>query len=214
MKKNQLNIRQDSNKSDRLIASALYRNINSVLMGYVIDSCMRRNYRHWLLRVFHIRNSIIFRGILVSLLLTFIIVGCKTTPECINKGMVGSKINWGKTIWDDSANVIMTGYSLDHSAQLKEFEVLNDSANTIKYKEPVEVELELFCRTFNFVRKRVMDTQALYEPGKVQNFIQYINPNFNVDIRVAWNPEFNTAGSEKARAAFDSLNVLKEKISK
>jgi hypothetical protein len=214
MKKNQLHISQNSKKSERLTASALCRNINSVFMKYLIDSCMRRNDRQSLLQVCLLRDSIIFRGILISVFITFMIAGCKTTPECINKGMIGSKINWGKTIWDDSENVIMKGYSLDHFANLREFEVLKDSANTIKYKEPVEVELELFCRTFNFVRKRVMDTQALYEPGKVQNFIHYINPNFNVDIRVVWNPEFNTAGSEKARAAFDSLNVLKEKISK
>jgi hypothetical protein len=147
------------------------------------------------------------------LLTVFLIFGCSSTPPCIKKGMVGTTIDWGFiNSNENSKENSIKGNLLDHNGMVRKYIMENDSIRFIG--DPIKTDNEKFCKTFTLVRQHLINTQALFEPSDEQKFLRYKNPNFNVDIRVVWNPKYETAGSEKARAAYDSLNVLIENISK
>ncbi len=157
----------------------------------------------------YLSNKIIF-------ILTIITIGglmhsCSNVPSCIKKNMYGVTVDWGEISIDKKTqDKSINGYIMNHLGEIQKYSLIQDS--TINHGEPLQVEEALFCRTINFVRQQIVDTQALFEPGQDQKFIRYRNPNFKVDVRVLWNSEFKTGGSKKARAAYDSLSVLIDSI--
>lgn len=141
-------------------------------------------------------------------LIIFGLNSCRSGPSCINEGMQQITISWGTLVHNTESDNYVTAHVLDHLGMVKKYKSLNDSI--LYMSEPKEVDEKMFCRTVGFVRKQVAETHALFEPADTQRFVYYKNPRYNVDLRIVWNPEFETQGSRKVRMAWDSLNVLIE----
>ncbi len=143
----------------------------------------------------------------------FFLAGCShagvapkaTPPPCSGEKMKNFVLTWG----DESRTEGMTtAYRLDYLGRLS-FHV-KEKGRKEKSEEIRVVEADSYCNIVTKTRNTLLAVQVLNEPGDKTRFVQYSDPGRNIDMRVVWNPEFKTSGSEKFRALYDSLQAIVE----
>lgn len=143
--------------------------------------------------------------IVLFIFASLILFSCKSIPECISKNSKTISIKWGYT---NNDNTISKNYML--ATDMKVFE-LNEN-----YKgKPVllnEIKEDRFCSIFNQTTKTVLKTQILAEPCKECKYIELINPNMNIDIKLKWNSNYIHTGTKMVSELFDSLMVITKPV--
>jgi hypothetical protein len=150
--------------------------------------------------------------IITTVILSFIVSACgsssDTTKEsCLNDSMKGMILRWGGHNYKTN---YISGYQIDNKADLYKFEMKN-SFEDAKTEKIGNVDEERFCRLLKDTKRFFIEIQALHAPGDTSNFIEFINPVTNTNLRAVWNARYKTYGSREFRALFDSLNLFLEK---
>lgn len=146
--------------------------------------------------------------IVLSLLATLLVSGCSTGfPACVREHARQQTIRWGEI----HSNNAISGYEL--SAQATLFVVQQKSqAEQLQITEKGSVGANLYCERLDLVRRAFIEVQALNVPGETRRFVEYRNPQNDVEMRAVWNPEYDTKGNELFRSVYDSLESLRKTV--
>lgn len=126
---------------------------------------------------------------------------CKNIPECISKNSKKISIKWGYT---NNDNNLAKNYLL--TTEMKVYQINENNSD-----KPVQLNVikeDKYCSIFNQTVKTVLKTQILGEPCKECKYIEFSNPNMNIDIKLKWNSNYIHSGTVMVSELFDSLMVL------
>ena len=128
----------------------------------------------------------------------------KTKTNCIDDNPESLILRWGGHNYKTG---YLSGYQIDGKANLFSFE--KKGSNSIYESIKIgNVNADRFCELLNSSKKYFVEIQALNAPGDSSNFIEYINPVINTNLRAVWNERFKTYGSREFRELYDSLNTF------
>jgi hypothetical protein len=123
--------------------------------------------------------------------------------DCINQNQKNSLIIWGSMKSDNS-------YKNEY--QLKSDAVITHTT-VMKNKKEVEIlnyklsNIEV-CDSFKEVMGLFIKFQSLNVPADSNCYIEYINPDSNVQLRALWNPIHTNKGNKDFKLLFDKLMTL------
>lgn len=144
--------------------------------------------------------------IIFAAVFTIAVMGCGTVsksvkPDCFIDDLI---LRWGGHNHKEN---ILSGYQIDSEAFLYKF--IKDSLHPNYNIEKIgEVDKDRFCELLKTTKKLFIEIQALNAPGDSSNFVEFLNPGTNTNLRAVWNVRFQTFGSKEFRALFDSLNLF------
>ncbi len=152
------------------------------------------------------------RILILSILLLFLFSSCSLfkskEPQlvhCLNENEKNLVLRWGDFLPKDNA---FFGYEINAYGELFIFSKSNKNPE-IKKDKIVDLDQNEFCSKLKLAKSTILKTQTLFSPGESKaRFVEFSNPEQNLNMLAVWNPEFQNKGSRYFRELFDSLNCL------
>jgi hypothetical protein len=149
---------------------------------------------------------------LLSMLLVLLLFSCSlfkgNKPQlarCLNENEKNLVLRWGDFFPKDNA---FFGYEINAYGELF---IFSKSLKNPEMKKDKIVDLDHneFCSKLKLAQTTILKTQTLFSPGENKaRFVEFSNPEQNLNMLAVWNPEFQNKGSRHFRELFDSLNSL------
>jgi hypothetical protein len=123
--------------------------------------------------------------------------------DCLNKNQKNTVIIWGSLKSDES---FKNSYKLTSDAKITHSSVLNSKMDD-KILDRKLSNKEV-CDSFNETMGLFLKLQSLNVPADSNCFIEYINPDANVQLRALWNPVHTNKGNKDFKQLFEKLMTL------
>jgi len=136
-----------------------------------------------------------------------VITACSTPAvkdDCNFKSVEKMTIRWG-----ESNNETKTFAAYEINAEALLTRITGDSTLPDGNRQVVgHTDKDKFCSYFNQIKKAMVVTQVLNEPGQITRYFEYSDPVNKAYFRVQWVDKFKTKNSMRFREVYDSLQVL------
>lgn len=153
-------------------------------------------------------NQIKIYILLISLVITSCSIFKNDKPnllKCVSEKSKNLSLRWGDFLPKDNA---FYGYEINAYGELY-FYTKNQKNPDGKKEKISNLDPSEVCNKLKLVQEAIIKTQTLFSPGeKGARFVEYSNPDENMNMLAVWNPEFQTKGSKHFRELYDSLNSL------
>jgi len=125
--------------------------------------------------------------------------------KCLSERSKNLTLRWGDFLPKENS---FYGYEINAYGELffytKNQKNPDGKKEKISNLDPIEV-----CSKLKLVQETILKTQTLFSPGENSaRFVEFSNPDENMNMLAVWNPAFQTKGSKYFRELYDSLNIL------
>ncbi len=150
--------------------------------------------------------------ILMFLCIFYFSIACSTTNKeeipsapCIDENQKDLVINWGSTYERTGGKIYK---SIQSNAIM--YRIDEDSNGIKKYSDTVKISYENYCYIKQRIEKLAIQTQSMYYPGEIQEFIEYKSNYKNLSFRAFWNPKYidHIENRIQLKSLYDSLPYL------
>jgi hypothetical protein len=151
-------------------------------------------------------------GILRWLMMALAVVaaaGCGGTSRpaasapCITERSTHLLVRWGHE--DDSLRTI-TYYEVNAKGEVTRYRGTTRDSVQSDYRG--WIPHTAYCERIASTRSAFLQTQAMNARGVRARFMEYVNPNGDVFLRVVWNPDLQTFQSRFIRPEYDAFMQL------
>lgn len=151
------------------------------------------------------RSTSIIRWLMITLAVV-IVAACGGTARpsvsapCISEKSTALLVRWGDE--DDSLRTI-TYYEVNSKGEVTRYRGTSRDSVTSDYRG--WIPHDAYCERVASTRTAFLQTQAMNVRGVRARFMEYVNPNGDVFLRVVWNPDLQTFQSRFIRPEYEAF---------